>query len=85
MKNIALRFLVLFVAVSTTHTGFAINPTKFLWEKTAVLPGKTLLESCRIRFGESTVLALRPGRGNTVVCKVRFEAALDGRRVNNFK
>jgi len=85
-----MTFFSRFVAVAvfaglTASPALAENFTKFLWTKITPLRGHTILESCTVRFGKSFVFGVRPGKGNTIHCKVRFEAALDGQRSNNFK
>jgi hypothetical protein len=84
MKLSTLALSLVFLASGLSGPSTAENFTKFLWSKAPRLQGHSMLKSCYIRYGRSVVHGVRPGRGNWVNCKVRFEAALKGQRSNNF-
>jgi len=61
----------------------ADNFLKFLYVKSTLVPGASILQSCRIRL-KTTVYGVKPGRGESIYCRVSYEDALKKQRANNF-
>jgi len=59
------------------------NYLRFLYVKSTIVPGSSMIQSCRIQL-KTAIYGVKPGRGGTILCRVSYEDALKKQRTNNF-